>query len=375
LGTVNPIADDCSQFRVALSVLKKGIAKTGEAEPRVGGVVTHFSTKNKYFRMANQAMLEALNDAGISRDDLKGNPRIGMVLGTSFGNIARLEESIKNSLKKKAEAGYHPSLSATLGYLAVYLRRKYKFSGPNYTLSNTCVSGINAIGLGFHLLNSGQVDYCIVGSIEIIGDLIYRGMKALNALGSGTRLQPFAGNRSGMILGEGAGFLIFTNQKKSKSYGAITGYAITNDGIHLTAPDRQGRGLIKAMEQSMEMAGIGAKELDGIFCGGNGTLYNDAMQALAIGHLQQQASNPIPVTSIKPLIGHTLGASGTIESIAAFLMIQSGWLIPMAPDYQLDPELTPIPLLRKKVQTPINRALLISAGFSGVNGALVLERD
>lgn len=321
--------------------------------------------------MAVQALQEALDDANI-----KPNRHMGLVLGTSLANMTVLEKRFKDSYKNGSiPVNTSRLITGTVGYLATHIRRKFKITGPSYVLSNTCVSGISAIGIGYHLINSGQVDYCVVGSVEIVSDLIYHGMKSLNALSSSNNPKPFAADRDGMILGEGAGFLVLVKNNIKRYYGKIAGYAITNDGTHLTAPDREGRGLIKAINRSMEMARIKPMELDCIFCGGTGTGYNDAMQALAIKYLQAKSQKVIPVTSIKPLTGHTLGASGTIEAIAALLMMKEGWLTSMRADYEIDPELEPIPLLKKVYHGDIKKTILISAGFTGVNGALVLRRD
>jgi 3-oxoacyl-[acyl-carrier-protein] synthase II len=322
-------------------------------------------------KITDQALQEALDDA-----KLKPDHRVGLVLGTSLADTTVFEKQFKDLIEKKDVTLNHSRLiTGTMGYLAAHIQRKFKVSGPSYVISNTCVSGISAIGIGCHLINSGQVDYCIVGSVEIVGDLIYYGMKSLNALSASNKLKPFAAGRDGMVLGEGAGFLVLTNQKPKTSYGKILGYAITNDGTHLTAPDREGRGLIKAMERSMAMAEIKANVLDCIFCGGTGTNYNDAMQALAIQYIERKSETPIPVTSIKPLIGHTLGASGVIESIAALIMMKEGWLIPPGSNYIVEPELEPIPLLKKTYYGAIENSLLISSGFTGVNGALILRRE
>lgn len=321
--------------------------------------------------ITDQALQEALDDA-----KLKPDHRVGLVIGTSLANTAVFEKQIKDLIEKKdIPLNNRRLITGTMGYLAEHVRRKFKLTGPSYVVSNTCVSGISAILTGCYLINSGQVDNCIVGSVEIVSDLIYQGMKSLNALSASNKLKPFAAGRDGMVLGEGVGFLVLANQKPKTSYGKILGYAITNDGTHLTAPDREGWGLIKAIERSMIMAEIKANELDCIFCGGTGTGYNDAMQALAIRRIEEKSETVIPVTSIKHLVGHTLGASGAIESIAALMMMKEGWLLPLESDYTVDPELEPIPLLKEMYYGEIENSLLISSGFTGVNGALVLQRE
>lgn len=372
---VASVGNNCTEFTTSLLTKNSGIS-TRKDTNKTGGFISQNSFKNKYFAIADQAIQEALDDAKISRNELNQNHRIGMVLGTSLANIGIFENNIRYSVKtKKTNMNNSRLITGTIGYLLLHLRRKYKISGPGYILSNTCVSGINTISLGCQLINRGQVDYCIIGSLDVISDLIYYGMKSLNALSEKKELQPFSAVRDGMLLGEGSGFIIVTNQKGKTSYGKIAGYAITNDGKHLTAPDREGKALIMAIDQSMAMAGLEVSELDCIFCGGTGTSYNDAMQAFAIKYIEKKSGISIPVTSIKSLIGHTLGASGTIESIAALIMMKKGFLISIGSNYALDPSLAPIPVIQNMLRGEINKTILLSSGFSGVNGVLVLKKD
>jgi 3-oxoacyl-[acyl-carrier-protein] synthase II len=374
LGSISALGGNCQELITSLEYQKCGTRFFQEGSNKTGGFVCEGLLKNKYIKMSNVALQEAIDDAGLDKKQIINNFRIGMILGTSLANIVIFEESIKASVKR-LNTNSNRLLTGIMSYLLTHLRRKYKIAGPAYILSNTCVSGINAIGLGYHLIKSGQVDCCIIGSVDIVSDFINSGMKSLNALSVRDKLQPFSANRDGMLLGEGVGFLILTNKKCEKAYGKITGYSITNDGCHLTAPDREAGGLIKAINRSLEMAGIKMEELDAIFCGGTGTGYNDAMQAVAINYIERNVSKSIPVTSIKPYIGHTLGASGTLESIAALLMMGKSWLAPIGSVYPIDPDLTPLPLLSKMFYGEINKIILFGSGFTGANGALVIERD
>lgn len=370
LGVVSSIGGNCQEFISNLAAGNCGISGIEGESVKFGGFVLHKTVEHKYVRIADQAVQEALDDAG-----LKPNQRMGLVLGTSLAKMSVLEEVIKNSVHNQILYSSRRHIMGTMDYLAIHIQRKFRITGPSYVISNTCVSGISALEIGCHLIKSGQLDYCLVGSIELISVLIYEGLKALNALSTSGKLRPFGAERDGIVLGEGVGFLVLGRKSKKRSYGQIAGYATTNDGTHLTAPDREGRGLIKAIDRSLEMAEIKPPDLDCIFCGGTGTDYNDAMQAIAIRYLQSQSRKEVPVTSIKPLIGHTLAASGCIESIAALLMMQNGWLTPLFPDYPVDPKMQAIPFLKKRYYGEISKVLLIASGFTGVNGALVLGRD
>lgn len=378
LGLVSSIGQNVSEFKQSLYQRYSGITR---GEDRVdlnsnksGAIIQGYTQREKYVKMAEQAFWEAIEDAELKIADLKGNKRVALIVGTSLADTIVQEKYFQATLAgQKSNEHLHTAL---MGYLASHLRKKVGLKGPVYTISNTCVSGINAIALGSLLIETGQVDLCLVGSVEILGQMIFWGLESLKALSSREELQPFAMERDGIILGEGAGFMVLANSSWSKGKGIATvaGVAITNDGLHLTAPDRNGRGLIEAIQQTLKKADLEPMEIDAIFACGTGTKYNDAMQAVAIDQVWSDNAGSIPVTSVKPLIGHTLGAAGILESISILLMMQTGEVVPIGDEYEIDPEIPRIPLLHQPLNREIQTGILLGSGFSGVNGALVWRK-
>lgn len=379
-GIVSAAGKNVKEFEEALYKRISGINKISCVDTRRMNVgydaeVKSISHEDKLYIMAEQALFEALKEANIGSEVFRNNDRVGLVFGSSLGDTMvhkRYIQSVNMGYKNNQSL-----LPLTINYTGKRLYNQLQIKGPFYSVSNTCVTGINVISLGYHLLSTNQVDLCIVGCAEVLNEFIFAGMDSLKALSQRDVLEPFSAERDGIILGEGAGFLVLTTKKKfikDNACAFIEGFAITNDAVHLTAPDIKARSMILAIEQSLDMAKINAGEIDCIFCCGTGTKYNDAMQALAIHKVWSKYFPDIPITTIKPIIGHTLGASGVIESVGILIMMEQGWITPIGEKYDYDPNIHMLPLLHQLLFKRIEKAILLSTGFTGVNGALIIGK-
>lgn len=349
------------------SKLSKCQSAEFENEPIFCGQVKGKEYQEKFMYMAKTAMLQAISEAGLEIKDFQGNPKAGLLFGTSLGNTVALEKYYK----EKQGAAIEPSL---ISYIGQQLRNILKVKGASYTLSNTCCTGISVISAARQLVMSGILDICVIGCADILGSLILSGMNALNALSKKDVLRPFAANRDGIILGEGAAFLVLANENYKNKKAVLDGCAVTNDAVHLTAPDRNAGGLVKAIQECLSEAQLAAEEIDVVFCSGNGTLYNDSMQAKAIHKVWGNLRKEPPVTSIKPLIGHTLSVSGVIETIAIIMMMGEQYVAPIGPDYIQLQEDEKIALLHQGRNMKIQNAVLLSSGFSGAQAAQVIRK-
>lgn len=380
-GVVSAIGENVKQFVDGLYHGVSGIRKYQPVAGKPNQVsycanVKSFREQDKLFLMAEQALFESLAEANIELAELKNNPRVGLVFGSSLGNTMVHQQYIQEK-QRKGNRDKQSILPLTIHHTAKRLYNRLQIKGPLYCISNTCVTGLNVISLGWHLLSMKQVDVCIVGAAEVLTEFIFTGLNALKALSKKNSLKPFSAERDGIILGEGAGFLVLSTSKtlSKDSAAVLKGSSISNDAVHLTAPDKEAKSMIVAIKESLDEAGISAREIDCIFCCGTGTKYNDAMQALAIHKVWSNYLPTIPVTTIKPLIGHTLGASGLIETIGVLVMMSSGWITPIGGEYKCDPEIPVLPLLHQLLYKEIKKAILLSSGFSGVNGALIIGKD
>lgn len=380
MGVVSSIGNSVEEFRKTLHRCESGVDRlSGYASKFTiyGAEIKGSFSKNKFFDIAEMALEEALNDAGLEISQIRKSKNVGLVFGTSLGNIASKEAHIKEMKYCKSEnQNDDNSIDGLLGQTASDLCRLHNIYGPSYTVTNTCASGINAISIGCQLITSGQVDICLVGGADILGEFIITGMNSLKALSRNSQLKPFGAERDGIILGESAGFLVLADSKyvKKACYGVFTGYAITNDAKHLTSPDEEALGLISAITQSLTMGNLKVEDIDGIFCCGTGTKYNDSSQVVAINKVFGDCMENKIITTIKPYIGHTLGASGIVESIGAIIMMEDGNIVPLGKSYSVDSALDKIPLLFQPKKHELLKAILLSSGFTGVNGALVIEK-
>lgn len=385
MGAVTAVSKDIGEFRKALKQGNSGIDPVKgfdctKFKAKYGGEISELPSCGKFFAMAEKAMLEALEDADIGLEELNGNTRAGFIFGTSLGDTIAHEKALSDVYKNSERpANIQQRVKPNvLAYTASKLREKLHIKGSSITISNTCVTGISAIAVASSLILAGILDICIVGCADILGQFIYSGMDSMKALSKKAVLEPFSSERDGIILGEGSGFIILANESckaaKKKFYAKVAGHAITNDAVHLSSSDRNANGLTEAIIQSLKMSELKAEEIDCIFCCGNGTKYNDAMQAKAIDRVWPFTDSQVPVTSIKPVIGHTLAASGIIESIGIMIMMDEGYIAPIGRNYEHDPEINPIKLLHSVKEAAVSKAILLSSGFSGVNGSVVLRK-
>ncbi len=314
IGIVTSNANNCKEFYSSLYNQKTGIRLISgfdceKYKTNTCAEIRGYDYKTKYLYIAEKALEEALCNAGLTIKEIQNNSRVGLVLGTSLGNTVNYEEYYKNIVLDTGKNVDTSILSkGMIHYLSNMLCRKLMIKGLVFTVSNTCVSGINAIEIGTQMIRNNKIDICIVGGIEIISEFIYGGLSSLNALSSKSGLDIFSNNPDGMIVGEGAGFLVLAGEEYEgycKKYGKIVSYSVTNDCMHITAPDKEGNGLISAIYQSLNRAGLSEGDIDVVLCCGTGTKYNDAMQIKAIKAIWANAKEVI-ITSIKRLLLHQL---------------------------------------------------------------------
>ncbi|TDD61594.1 beta-ketoacyl-[acyl-carrier-protein] synthase family protein [Kribbella antibiotica] len=292
----------------------------------------------------------AIADAGLKLDD----PRLQLVAGTSYG----------------------PDLDAPAESLAQWGEDLAAASGvPTVTLSTACSAGSDAVQVGAALVADGTTDICVVGGVDILTPAKRLGHSALGTM-SPTTLRAFDSARDGMLLGEGAAFLVLestasASARSARVYGAVTGAGSANDAHGATAPDPSGDTVVRAIETALRMAGRDASEVAVLNAHGSGTPVNDDVEAQSFRRLF--SSGPV-VFATKGAFGHTLGATGALEAVAVLLALRDqrapavvGLTDPL-PDFPL----------RLPVGEPMafsgSVGLSVTLGFGGFNTCLVLER-
>lgn len=297
-------------------------------------------------------------------------------LGTTLGGMISGARYHAGILKGAGRARPSLLLDYLAHYQAAHLKEEYSIEGAAATFSDACASSANSIGYAFHAIRSGTSDVAVAGGYEPMSEFTFAGFNSLQAITPGS-CRPFDRDRDGLVLGEGSAILVLEELSRALGrdaaiLGEVTGYGASSDAYHSTRPDPEARGAIAAIEEALADAGLSGKDIDYINAHGTATPYNDQMEARAI--MKVFGGRPVPVSSVKPMIGHTLGASGAIEAVVALMAVREGFLPPNINMAVQDPELR-VNIVKEPVKgVPVKRVLSNSFGFGGANACLVMER-
>ncbi|MBI5971007.1 MAG: beta-ketoacyl-[acyl-carrier-protein] synthase family protein [Deltaproteobacteria bacterium] len=370
IGVISPVGAGSDAFWQGLTSGKNAVTEvtsfsTEGFDTRVAGSIS-FDVHGalRWRGLAEFAFKEAVKDARIDASAING-----INLGTVLGGILAGQEAWRAGIGA-LPAEYHLYSGAD------YLARKFGIKGPVNTVSTACASGTDAIGMAYRVIVWGKADVMIAGGADALSEFAFTGFNCLKAMTKTGKVKPFSKNRDGLALGEGACFLVLeelgrAQRRGARVYGLVTGYASRADAGHLTAPDREGRGLASAMEAALKEAGV--KKPGYVNAHGTGTLYNDAMETKAIKLALGRGAYDTPVSSIKAMLGHSFGAGGALEAAACLLAIKYGCIPPTINYEEKDPDcdLDYVPNTARKAA--IKNAVSLSAGFGGQNAAIVFE--
>lgn len=298
---------------------------------------------------------------------LAGSQKVvdAVIMGVTTGGILATETHLKNKIDAPENFAYHGA-----GTVAEYIAEKYRCKGPVITVSNACSSGTAAIKIAVELLRSGLARRVLAGGADSLSRLTYYGFKSLQLVDpSGTH--PFDKNRRGMSVGEAAAMIYLVADRKppENAVAEIYGGGLSCDAYHPATPDPEGRGAISAMKRAIHDANITPADIDYINLHGTGTIENDFCEAKAIKTLFGEKM-PL-MSSVKGALGHSLAASGAVETVVCALSVSNG-LIPANTGFvEVDPELDIKPL-RKTVRCKVKAVLSNSFGFGGNNASIIV---
>jgi 3-oxoacyl-[acyl-carrier-protein] synthase II len=312
--------------------------------------------------------------------------RIGVLVGAGIGGLWAIEEQHKILMSRgpgRISPHFIPSLITNLAAGQISIRLGAK--GPNSCVATACATGTHAIGDSFKIIQRGAADVMIAGGCEsAITPLALAGFSAMRALSARNddppmASRPFDAQRDGFVMGEGAGILILEELNHALSrgvpiYAEVSGYGMSGDAYHITATPPGGEGAVRCMRSALEDAGVGPEEVDYINAHGTSTDYNDLAETQAIKTVFGDHAYRLPVSSIKSMIGHLLGAAGAVEAAATALTIKDG-ILPPTINYEFpDPgcDLDYVPNRARKAE--VRYALSNSFGFGGTNASLILKR-
>jgi 3-oxoacyl-[acyl-carrier-protein] synthase-1 len=314
------------------------------------------------------AAKQAFADAGMTSDN---GIKTALVSATTVGGMDKTELDFAAEDYSSGFIETHPCGDST-DKIADYLG----LSGYRTSLSTACSSGANAIMHGARLIKHGIVERAIVGGADALSKFTLNGFKSLMILDEGY-CQPFDKNRSGLNLGEAAGFLVLESEdlaasRKEKKKCRLSGYANSNDAYHQTASSPDGEGAYSAMSKAIAMSGINREDIDYINAHGTGTENNDSSEGAAI--IRVFGEHIPPFSSTKPFTGHALGAAAAIEAVFSVLAIQYGMLFPGLGFNQAIEGMGLVPVAEMREGLQISHVLTNSFGFGGNNSSLVFSK-
>ncbi len=400
MGTINPLAHDVeTTYQKAIKGVN-GIAKikrfdTTDLGVHVAGEVKDFDFESyfgrklmkrydRFIQMAMIATKEAMTQANLPLETLDAT-RMGVYYGSGIGGL----ETIALEETKGQHKGYD-RLSpffipmAIINLAAGNIAIEYGAKGMVTASVTACASATNSIGDAFRALRDGYLDVAITGGAEAsITPLGLGGFKVMHALSKEqtpeSACRPFDLERSGFVMGEGAGTLVLETLEHAQArgatiYGEIVGYGATCDASHITAPDPEGEGALQSMFMAVKEAGAQLNEIDYVNAHGTSTPLNDKTETMAIKRLFKDHAKDLLVSSTKSMSGHLLGASGALEAILTIKALAHGIIPPTinyhTPDPECDLDIVPNEARTKSIRYALSNSL----GFGGHNATLCFKR-
>jgi 3-oxoacyl-[acyl-carrier-protein] synthase II len=325
-------------------------------------------------RFGVQAALEAVAHARLDAGTLA---RAALVLGTGTGGADLTEAYYRAVLR-----GEHPPARELVPHqpasVTDVVARRLDVRGPRTTIMTACSSSATAIGYAADRVRLGHVDVALAGGAEALCRLAYAGFSSLRAT-SPEPCRPFDAERKGLSLGEGAAMLVLEELEHARARGAeilalFAGYGVTADAYHMTAPHPEGDGAARAMRAALADAGLDSSQVEYVNAHGTATPYNDSAETAAIKAVLGERAPRVPVSSIKSMVGHTLGAAGAIEAVASVLTIARGFIPPTVnlrtPDPAFGLDFVPGAAREQRVDVVLSN----SFAFGGNNTTLAFTR-
>lgn len=340
---------------------------------------------NRSVTFAMSAAIEALEDSGFKVTE-ENSDMVGVIFGSGAGGTDMILEH-QRILEEKGPRRVTPFLVANFipdaasGHIAIHTGAR----GPNFAPVSACATGASSIGEAFETIRRGDADTVISGSAEaVLLPLYHATWCSMRALAGDNEnptkaLKPFDLNRDGFIAGEGACSMILEEYEQAKARGAkiyceIIGYGTSNDAYDMIALHETGRGLKRAVNNAVRKAGIDPAEINYINPHGSGTPLNDRVETLVFKEIMGKAAYNAAISSVKPITGHCMGASGSVEALACVMAIRDQKVAPTINYTTPDPEcdLDYVPNVARSM--PVNVAMTTSVGLGGHNSCLIFRK-
>ncbi len=415
MGVLAPNGNDTESFWSALCAGRSGVRKVESFDP--GGFPVQVAAEIRDFNprdfVPNRKSLKimgsnirfgvAASQMAMQHAGLKETPpdpeRFGVVMGSGIvpTDVEEIGEAVMRSLDDAGEFDLHKFGEVGKNYLfplwllkhlpnmvAAHISIIHNAQGPNNTIVTACSAATQAMGEAARIVERGDADVIVTGGADSrIDPLSFVSYSLLGAVSIADRApaaisRPFDRGRDGFVLGEGAACLVLESEEHAKARGAtihgeVIGYGSSFDAFAVTKPEPEGRGAFQAMEAALRDANVAPQEIDYISAHGTSTLLNDKMETVAVKRLFGEHAAKTPMSSIKSMIGHLIGAAGALEAVVGLLAIRDNVVPPTInlddPDPELDLDYVPNTAREVDVKTVISN----SFGFGGQNASIVLR--
>ena len=400
LGAVTPIGNDVDTFWNSLKEKKIGFGPitafdTTEFKVKLAAEVKNFDAKQfmdpkaarrmeRFSQFAVAAAKQALDDAKINMSEMDPY-RIGVSIGSGVGSLQIIEkEHVK--MMEKGPGRVNPLMVPLMisNMAAGNVSIQFGLKGKCIDVVTACASGTHSIGEAMRSIQHGEVDVMVTGGTEScitpIGVAGFSGLTALSTSEDPKRASiPFDAERSGFVMGEGAGIVVLESLEHAKARGAriyaeLVGYGATCDAYHITSPAEDGSGAARAMRNAMDEAGIKPEQIDYVNAHGTSTHHNDLFETKAIKLALGEHAPHVKINSTKSMIGHLLGAAGGVEFVTCVKSIENGFVHATVGLSVDDPECDLDYTKGEGVRVNVNYAISNSLGFGGHNASLLVKK-
>ena len=378
-GAANIDRFDASAFTTRFSASVKSFSVEGYLEPRDA------RRMDPFIQYGMVAGIQAFRDSGFEVTDQNAH-RVGCAIGSGIGGIGSIEDTamlVEQKGPKRISPFFVPG--AIINMIAGNLSILYNLQGPNLAVVTACTTGTHNIGLGARLIAAGDVDAMLVGGAEMATTPVgIGGFAAARALSTRNddperASRPWDADRDGFVLGDGAGILMLESYDSAKARGAhiyceLTGFGMSGDAYHMTSPPEDGRGAAAAMQQALNDAELEPADIGYVNAHGTSTAAGDLAETLAIKAVFGDHASELAVSSTKSMIGHLLGAAGSVEAILTILALRDGVAPPTINLDNPSPgcDLNYVP--HHAQERVMRHALSNSFGFGGTNGSLIFSQ-
>ena len=392
LGVISSIGIGREDFWDSLLKGKSGISPVTSFDTtnhftHNGGEVKHFAPKafipeahipalSRASQFAVAASKLAMKDANLFKGNID-TLKVGTCIGTTMGSV-QTSEIINELIVLHGKTDFSDELLCQVPTHSTpsSIAKEFGLTGPIMMFSTACAAGNYAIGYGFDLIQLGKADVVLAGGADPFSKVAFTGFNQFSAVAP-EKCQPFDKNRRGMMVAEGAGILVLESleyalKRKATIYAEIAGYGLSCDAHHMTLPSVEG--ISRCMMKALSNTGIKKEDVAYISAHGTGTLANDKTECAAIKEVFGNLYKNIPISSIKSMLGHTMGAASALEAITCALAIRNDTIPPTinyeTPDPECDIDCVP----NQPRKHTVNIALNNSYAFGGNNASLVLKK-